>query len=216
MQLLMNLSAKIARLSVLFVFLFLALGGSVKAQDTLHLINGKMLAVNLKKIKPFQVEYLRLKERNGRPGTVLRRLSTSEIAEVIYKDGTRDSLLPSPEKANQSGARFLSAQGFNRLGANDAQLYFKGYRDAAAGTFLATFLGSPAIGLFVAVPASIKQPSPKRFTYPNLALLDNTDYVEGYAKQAHKMKATKVWVNWGAGTVVTFVAYFVVKSLFYR
>jgi hypothetical protein len=191
------------------IILLSAFGCTLQAQDSIRTIKGLTLVGELRKVSPYEVTFVKYskngrKLRNSSNGSYLMsRLSASEITEIVYANGKRDSMLPVPETATDTAGRYYSKRDYYRLGANDAKLYYRKYSGATLSTFFVTFPGSPLVGLFVAVGASNRPPSPKRFTYPNPDLTTNADYTKGYAQRAHKIKAGKVWGAWGAGAILT-------------
>lgn len=88
---------------------------------------------------------------------------------------------------------------FFEQGRTDAQAYYKGYKGAGTGTFLTTFLLSPAGGLITAIAASSTPPKPHTLMYPDAELWKNAAYQSGYINQAGRIKRRKVWKNWGLG-----------------
>lgn len=197
----------------LILILCLAIASVAEAQDTLHLVNGMVIPAAIKSRTPYEIGFVRTVEKNGKAGTASRKFSATQVAEIVHADGTRDSVLPTLSNGTQPGLRYLDTEGFYKLGANDARLFYRGYKDAAVGTFLATFPGSPLLGLIVAIPTSVVKPKSKWLSYPNLAMLDNEAYKEGYAKKAHQIKVAKVWTNWGIGTALTMFTYLIFSSL---
>ena len=90
-------------------------------------------------------------------------------------------------------------------GKNDAKIYYKGYKGAGTGTFLASLLTGPIFGLIPAIACSTTSPSSDNLTFPSVELMRNPDYVSGYTQQAKAKKSGKVWGNYGIGTAVLLV-----------
>jgi hypothetical protein len=207
----------IRKISLLFLLLSI-FSYTLQAQDSIRTIKGLTLVGELKKVSPYEVSFVKYskngrKLRNSSGSYLINRLSASEITEIVYADGKRDSMLPVPETASDTAGRYYSKRDYYRLGANDAKLYYHKYTGATLSTFLITFPGSPLVGLFVAIGTANRPPSPKRFTYPNAALTNNEDYTKGYAQRAHKIKAGKVWGAWTAGAILTAASLLVMQAV---
>lgn len=201
--------------ALLTLSLLLSLVSTARAQDSIRTVHGNVIAVNIKKVTPFEVSYSKhgpTKARYSNNDARYLKMSTSKIAEIIYADGRRDTVLPALKQVSDTGSRYFTQEDFYALGEHDARLYYRRYGGAATGTFLATFPGSPLLGLCVATATSFTPPSPKRFTYPNTDLLTIEAYKKGYAERAHSIKAGKAWSNWLIGTAVTLAVYGLVSS----
>lgn len=207
------------RAILLLVILLFGCSHSLFAQDSIRTIKGLTLVGELKRVSPYEVSFVKYgkngrKARSNSSGNYLTsKLSASEIAEIVYADGRRDSLLPLPELGADTAGRYFSKQEFYRLGSNDAKLYYRKSTGATLTTFLFTFPISPLAGLVVAAGTSATAPSPRRFTFPNPELASNEDYKRGYAQRAHKLKAGRVWTAWCAGAVLTVATVLIMESL---
>lgn len=111
------------------------------------------------------------------------------IPSVVLKDSTQlaqDSLL---------------RRKMYRQGIADARKYFRS-PGAFAGTFFATTLGSPLLGLIPAIACSNSEPKVENLRYPDYNLYQNVDYARGYMIMSRKLKRQNVWAAWGAGFIL--------------
>jgi hypothetical protein len=189
--------------------IFLGMVYGVKAQDSIRVTSGKVIYGTVVGKTPYEVTYR--KQRLSRSKYYVTgnkvRMSTSKITEIIYANGSRDTVMPLMKHGNDTGARYFDKDNFYRLGANDAALYYHNYTGATTGTLLATILGSPLVGAIVATSTSLSNPNPHSLTYPNGELLKYESYRDGYSKKARHMKAGNVWINWGIGCFVSAAFY---------
>ena len=185
-----------------------------KGQDSIRVLSGKVIGGTIIKTSPYEVTYKKgyLKATHYYSSGNTRRISTSKIREIIYANGKRDTVMPVARRGKDTGSRCFTKDDFYRLGENDAKLYYTRYNGAAAATFLATFPGSPILGLIVATSTSLSKPNAMKFTYPNADYLNNYDYLDGYAKRAHKFKRGKVWMHWGMGCSLNAATYLVLTK----
>jgi hypothetical protein len=96
-------------------------------------------------------------------------------------------------------------------GQVDAELNYKKYKGAAAGTLIASLV-SPLVGLIPAIACSATHPKIENLGYPDANLFMNKDYHDGYTKKAKRIKSGKVWKNWGIGFGVNLVAVLLISA----
>jgi len=121
---------------------------SVRAQDTIRLIKGNYLLVNIDTVTKYDIRYRKFEDKHK----VKHSVSKSVVSNITYADGRRDTLFV----LNESGAILkrspmlhVSDEAIYELGRHDAQRYYDRYSSASTGTLLATFPGSPLLGLIV-------------------------------------------------------------------
>ncbi len=96
-------------------------------------------------------------------------------------------------------------------GQVDAEANYKKYKGAATGTLIASLV-SPLIGLIPAIACSATTPKMDNLGYPDAKLFMQKEYYDSYTRKAKKIKAGKVWKNWGIGFGVNIVAVLLLAS----
>jgi len=136
-------------------------------------------------------------------------INKEEISQITF-----NQIAESSESNNFKG---MSDYEIMVRGESDAREFYDGYMPAQIGSFAAG-LAWWVYFLPVAVPiaAALTPPNPSTFTYPNDKISSNPIYKRAYAEKAHKMKAGKVWIAFGAGaatsTVLIFYLFLIVLS----
>lgn len=113
-----------------------------------------------------------------------------------------------PKQQIVSENTVLTKRGYSDMfqqGKNDAKIYYKGYKGAGTGTFLAALLTTPVLALIPAIACSSTAPKSDNLTFPSVELMRNSDYFSGYTTQAKAQKSRKVWGNYGIGTAILLV-----------
>ena len=130
----------------------------------------------------------------------------AEIFMVKYANGSKaDYGAKNTAKAEallalQAGG--LSVDSLRKTGFRDAAKHYRGYKDAATGTFISTLLFPPA-GLIVAVGTASTIPNTRNLNYPSDMLAADRDYAAAYLEKSHKKKKEYVWTNFGIGLGVS-------------
>jgi hypothetical protein len=97
-------------------------------------------------------------------------------------------------------------------GKYGAQKNYKMYTAPAVTTlFLTTFTGP--LGLAFAIPAGNTPVKIENLGHPDLPLVDHKLYYQGYAEEARKIKARRVWLNFGVGFGIFVAAIFVNETM---
>lgn len=182
---------------------------NAQATDTLVKISGTRVGAIIKEVSAYEVIY----NVPGRERQKPRHLSKSTIARIEYADGRRDTFFVMNGKQVTKMTPLIPREDLFKLGARDAKAYYTRFSGASTGTLLATFPGSPAVGLITAIATSATMPQQKNLGYPNQALMNYPDYREGYERKAWSIKRTKVWAGWGIGVGLTAAFIFLLESV---
>lgn len=170
------------------------------AQDVIVKRSGKSIKVKILKVTATEVQYKRI----DIPNSYLHTLLKSEIQQLNYENGTVDSFYTRDSLSNQLTKQDIKSTPYKE-GMADAKRYYKDYK--TPGTFTLAFAtASPALGLLPALFCSTMPPGEKHLGYPNADFKTNSDYANGYMHQAKRIKAAKVWKNWGIGLGINVVA----------
>lgn len=105
----------------------------------------------------------------------------------------------------------LTAKDLYVKGQFDAETNYKKYKGAATGTLITSLL-SPLVGLIPAIACSATTPKIENLGYPDAKLFMQKEYHDSYTRKAKKIKAGKVWKNWGIGFGVNIVAVLLISS----
>jgi hypothetical protein len=86
-------------------------------------------------------------------------------------------------------------------GKYGAQRNYTAYRLPAVTTFVLTAipLVGPVLGAAFAVPAALTTPKIEFLGHPEVPLVEHRLYYQGYADEARRIKARRVWLNFGLG-----------------
>jgi hypothetical protein len=162
------------------------------AQDIITFKTGKEINVQMIRINPKDVAFFTEDSRD----TI--HILRNEIAKIHYKTGTTIYLaeVEMPQVSNEPVIDSLY-----RLGEMDAVKYYKGYKPAAIGTLLTSFM--IPFGLIPAVACSSTPPAPASLGYRDTKLIENSSYYAGYTDKSFKIKKKKVWRNFAIGSGVT-------------
>lgn len=83
-------------------------------------------------------------------------------------------------------------------GRQAAQQHYTMFRPPAAATLvLSTFTGP--LGMAFAIPAARTPVRIENMGHPDVPLLDHRLFYQGYAAEARRIKARRVWLNFGVG-----------------
>jgi len=182
------------------------------AQDTLVLNSGKRIPAQIIDTTTFRIKYKKLMgPANKKSGTKV--ISKTVVSSLIYQDGSRISPnLHKQSAPSDTVSNSLDSSGLYALGKSDASLYYRKYNGASNGTFIASFPGSPALGLIVALSTSLTPPREKNLDMPISLFQTDPDYRAGYMKGARAVKSRNVWSSWLVGSALTILTYYVLSA----
>ncbi len=191
-------------------------------QDTIYRMNGDTVFAKVIGVNAEDVKYKKDGNISGPTYTILR----STVKSISYKNGTTISIdgkqgeaiatvpdtsslviLPVQEQPDlvlpDTSATTLVDESYSLNGRDDAKAYYKKYKMAAALTLTISLL-SPLVGLVPAFTCSVKSPAETNLGYPDDKMAKNQTYTKAYAKEANKIKQTKVWTGWAIGLAVNY------------
>lgn len=184
---------------IILISVYLSISFLSFSQDIITKKNGDEIKAKVTEITGTEVKYKKFEYQSGPTYTV----SKSEIFMVKYENGSKDILnevSASPTvNTNTSEANNVDME---EKGKQDAITFYKGKNSGAGGTFAATMLTSPILGLIPAIACSSTEPSDENLNFKDRQLTKNPDYYKGYSKQAHKIKKKKIWTAFGLGSAV--------------
>jgi hypothetical protein len=189
---------------------------TIKAQDIIQTKSGDTLNVKVLEVYPYEVKF----KKNSNMDGPIYVLTKDEVAIIIYKNGTFDSLKnyqPTNTVAPSSLLNNAQAQTksnnppptMNQLMSQ--KLYLKARTDAinnydtyhGAGTacFFASALSFGVLGLIVAPICESSIPSDRNLGLGYTSLTKNPEYHKYYMQEAMRIKSRKVWGNVGNGVL---------------
>ena len=191
------------------LFFFTLCSGTLLAQDTLVLINGKTILVKSVDLKDYTIAY-----RKMEPKSKLKTIDPERVFSIRYKDGTEriiyysDTLDPVDFKPEEM-RMFIK-------GEQDADKYYKNNFNkgtafvlGASGGLLG-FYGLAVPPLYATIVGAFS-PKMEKQKVSDPALLQNNIYREGYEKKARDRKIRNAMI----GGLVGFVAGSVAFSIIY-
>jgi hypothetical protein len=181
-------------------FLTFAVLLSAVAQDIITLKSGEELNIKIVKLNPSDIVYI----QKGSTDTSTRM--REEVLKIHYQNGT---LVYLTDNKNQS--KIYENDTMYNAGIADANMYYKGYKAATAGTIVAALIFP--FNLIPAVACSVTPPSISNLGYRNPKLMENHGYYFGYTKQAHKIKKHKVWSGYAIGSGAVIVLYILLSTV---
>ena len=124
---------------------------------------------------------------------MIYNLLKSEVLMIKYENGSKDIFT-----INNTKATNIKNDNICHLAERDAYKYYKNYNGAATGTLAATVFGGGILGL---IPAIMCSSTPPAQVYLNMPVQynQNPDYIKCYTEYSRKIKAHKVWSNFGIG-----------------
>jgi hypothetical protein len=191
-------------------FMFLLASAWASAQDVLIKRNGDEIKAKVLTITPSEITYLlpgNPQDSLGAPAQELT-LARREVFMIKYANGVKEvfegeqttpvkTVAYEPENKPVAVRKDNKAEMFER-GKFDARGFYRGYTGAATGTLIVSLL-SPVAGLIPAVACSAAPPGSHNLHFPDYDLYKDGSYQAGYRQQAHRIKAGRVWRNWGIG-----------------
>lgn len=189
------------KISLILLFFSSFLVCHTYAQDVILKRTGEKLSIKVKSLSDSLITYATADKTNP-TGETLVVISVSEVASITYESGQRISfvepLQPAPANSYARDSPRLTQSELFTKGRGDAIVYYQGYKGAATGTLIVSLL-SPLVGLIPAVACSATPPSVYRVVTPDSRMLSNVDYTNGYLRESRRIKARRVWTNWGIG-----------------
>ncbi|MBO9594130.1 MAG: hypothetical protein J7599_14585 [Niabella sp.] len=168
------------------------------SQDTITVKSGEDIQAKVLEVTKTEIKYKKYDNQNGPTFT----MDKSEVSMIRYENGTKD-LFREEKKTEEITAQ--SGKDLYMQGRADASRYYRKYKGAGTGTLI-TGLVSPLAGLVPAIICSTSEPKDKNLNYPDAALMQKSDYYNGYTTRAKRIKQGKVWKNWGIAFGVNVVA----------
>jgi len=170
------------------------------AQDVITPKTGEDIPAKVLEVTQTDVKFKKFDNPDGPIFT----LAKSDLVLIRYENNTKE-IFTDPEKKNitqmvatQATAPPATGKELFIQGHQDARKYYKSYSGPGSAT-LAVSLLSPLAGLVPAVACSSTTPKEINLDYPNPELMRNADYRSGYLQKAKRIKAGRVWRNWGIG-----------------
>ena len=181
---------------ILLFILFVFSSNIIKAQDTLSMRSGENMLVKIIEVGTTEVKYKKQDNLNGPVFSILK----SDLLVIKYENGTKEDF-SSIKKIEE---KIVGVENLFIQGQNDAILNYDGYKTAGTSVLLSTAV--PFYGIFIGIaPAllcSIAEPKDENLGYPNLNLMKNEQYANGYKQKAKQIKNKKVLRNYISGIVI--------------
>jgi hypothetical protein len=188
-----------------FILLLLPLlfTGLAQAQDIILKTSGDELHVKVTEITLTDILY---KESDSLQAPLFS-LPKAEVFMIKYANGAKEIIAPLSPEASAGDYTLQSRRQMYEKGQQDARRYYKGNNAmwGAAGATLV--LGIPGPILIGAIPPKIKVRE-----VPQVSLLQDPDYTQGYKDQAHRKKIRKAAAGAGIGTGAIIFIIFVALS----
>ena len=140
-------------------------------------------------------------------------LLKSNMFEYIY-----DSIAPLgryvPLNFSDSATVYRVAEIYVR-GKYGAQKNYTAYTAPAVTTLVLSAIpfAGPILGAAFAVPASMRTPKIENLGHPEIPLVDHRLYYQGYADEARRIKARRIWLNFGIGFGISLGAVFLNETM---
>ena len=127
-------------------------------------------------------------------------LPRSDMFEFVY-DSVRPmgGFVPVSFSPLDTAAIFRVGEIYVR-GKYSAQKNYKMYTAPAVTTLVLSAFGTPVLGAGFAVPASRTPVKIENLGHPDMPLIDHRIFYQGYSEEARRIKARRVWLNFGIGT----------------
>jgi hypothetical protein len=175
-------------LLITFYLIFTAFLSTV-AQDIITQKSGAEINGRIVKLNSENITFI---QKGSADTSIMPR---AEISKLRYQNGT---LVYISNDMNQANKFEVSNDSMYNAGKADADLYYKGYKAATAGTIVSALMFP--FNLIPAVACSATPPSMNNLGYRDPKLMENPGYFYGYTKQAHKIKKKKVWGGYAIGS----------------
>jgi hypothetical protein len=182
--------------NILLFILFVCSSNIIKAQDTLSMRSGENILVKVIEVGTTEVKYKKQDNLNGPVFSMLK----SDLLMIKYENGTKDDF-SSIKKIEE---KIVGVENLFIQGQNDAILNYDGYKTAGTTVLLSTAV--PFYGIFIGIAPAllcyIAKPKDENLGYPNLNLMKDEQYANGYKQKAKQIKNKKVLRNYGSGIVI--------------
>jgi hypothetical protein len=141
-------------------------------------------------------------------------LQKVNMFDFIYDDPTHPMGRLVPVNFSDTGSIFRVAEIYVR-GKYGAQKNYKAYTPPAVTTLVLSAIpfAGPVLGLGFAIPAAKTPVKIENLGHPNVPLVDHKLYYQGYSEEARKIKARRVWLNFGIGFGISLGAIFLNEAM---
>jgi len=179
--------------NLLLIILFTCSSNFIKAQDTLTMRSGENVIVKIIEVGSNEVKYKKIENLNGPIFATLK----SDLYLIRYENGSKDDFSNIGKAAN---TQELYTQGYN-----DALKYYKSYKVTGNSVLLASAF--PMYGFMfggaTAALTSLAEPSDENLDYPDMSLMKNEYYANGYKTAAKNIKRKKILANFLTGLAIS-------------
>jgi len=179
--------------NLLLIILFACSSNFIKAQDTLTMRSGENVIVKIIEVGSNEVKYKKIENLNGPIFATLK----SDLYLIRYENGSKDDFSNIGKVAN---TQELYTQGYN-----DALKYYKSYKVTGNSVLLASAF--PMYGFMfggaTAALTSLAEPSDENLDYPDMSLMKNEYYANGYKTAAKNIKRKKILANFLTGLAIS-------------
>ena len=172
------------------------------AQDYIKKYDGKELNVNIVDAGLTEIKYKLANDSS------VYSIPKSDVMIFRYGVTAKDSTTTAEGITKQAPR----SQMYHK-GVHDAEIYYRDYKAAAAGTYWTTVAASPLLGLIPATVTSSNPPREINLGYPDSLLMKNPDYYLGYTAHAKMKKEKKVWRSYLGGLLTDLAIVIVLLSL---
>ena len=191
------------KFTFLVFLLIIIFNSGAQSQDLITTLKGEEVNAKVVEVTASKVIYLVADSILTKPA--------SEIFKIRFANGTKkvfNTPLAAPTPSLSSGQiqQIYYDSLYNR-GRNEAAKYYRGNKGLNTLTLLTSAV-VPFIGLASAITTTAIPPSKRQLRLPDATLYAIPAYARGYQKKAGKIKAGRVWKNFGIGTAIFGFAYF--------
>ena len=196
---------------VVFIFILIV---NAQSQDIITKKNGDDIQAKVLEITLTELKYKNFNNLNGPLISILK----SDVIFVKYENGTKDVFAEEKPSSLLSKSNVLEANGVVDeddaaiIGKADAKRYYKGYTTAGTGTLVTGLFAGSIFALIPAIATSSSEPKESNLQYPKPSLMKNSKYVNGYQKEAFKIKKQKVWNNYFIALIANVATYFILVN----
>jgi len=190
---------------IFLIFLILTGITMVVAQDKITLRSGGELKARIIGLNEKDVALI---PENSSDTIYLQRDS---ITKMQYQSGILIYLSKNEIPVSYATNLNPGVDSLYQIGERDATRFYKGYTTASTGTLLCSLFFP--WGLVPAIACSATPPSINSLGYREQKLMENSDYFNGYTKQAYKIKKKKVWQGFAIGSGITVGFYIVLIAI---
>jgi hypothetical protein len=188
---------------ILPICLFILSWSVINAQDTIVQISGNRITAKALQIDKSDVTYKKFENLEG-PSYVIPK---SDISIIRYQNGSVDTfnIIISNPKERPKYVNVPKSEMYIK-GEEDADMHYTKFKSAGHWT-LGLTLPLNALGIIPAVAISATEPKRENLDYPDLNLLNNSDYIKGYVAKAKNKKGKYVMKNFLFGCLGSFAMY---------